>query len=143
MHKVHCCPAVLDLPAAVSGLGWAHPMTSGPMAATMRANCPRLAPLIFSVPFACQCRPASGAGAGEGELDAAVLGPPLWRVIRGDRVCIPAALCRDEVRIDPLGDEEIGDGLRPSQRQLLVVFDPLLAQLGADRNVIRVARHND
>jgi hypothetical protein len=31
----------------------------------------------------------SGAGAGQGQFDAAVLGAPLWRLIRGDRVGIP------------------------------------------------------
>ena len=67
----------------------------------------------------------------------------MWRVIRRDRVSFATALRRDQVRIDPLGDEKIGNGLCPSQRELLVVIDPLCTQLRSDRNVVRIAGHDD
>src|ERR1700730_7811547 len=38
MQRVHFCPAISDLPAAVSGLGWAQPARSAPMAPTMKAT---------------------------------------------------------------------------------------------------------
>src|SRR5215471_15438413 len=75
---------------------------------------------------------ASGAGAGQGEFDAPILGPPLRRVVRGNRVRVAEPARRNQVRFDPLRDEEIGDGLRPLQRQLLVAFNPSCAQFGAD-----------
>ena len=56
----------------------------------------------------------------------------MWRVIRGDRISVSEAARRDQVRIDPLGNEEVRDGLRPFQRKLLVAVNPLLPQFGAD-----------
>jgi hypothetical protein len=51
---------------------------------------------------------------------------------------------RAEIRVGlTLGNEEIRNDLRPLQRKLLVAVDPLRAQFGADRNVIRVAGDND
>src|SRR5919197_5145016 len=116
MQTAHCCPVISERPAAVPGFGWVHPIRNAPIAPATRAKRPRFPAVILAAP-------ASVAGAGQGKLDAAVLGPPLWRVIGGDRVSFAAALRRDQARIDALGDEEIGNGLRPFQRQLLVVLD--------------------
>src|SRR5215831_6244988 len=84
-----------------------------------------------------------GSRAGYGELNTAVLSASLRRVVRCDRISIPKASRRDQVRVDSLGDEEIGDGLRSFQRKLLVAVHPLRAQFGTDWNIVRIAGHDD
>src|ERR1700746_1530347 len=107
MQMAHCCPVMSERPAAVLELGWEHPARSTtPIGPPIKANGTRLALFIFAPPRAA----SSGAGADQGKFDAAVLGPPLRRVVWGDRVGIAEAPSLHQVRVYALRDQEIGDG---------------------------------
>src|SRR5207249_1346021 len=59
MQTAHCWPAMSDRPAAVFGLGWAHPTRSAPPIPAVKANRPRLAPVILA-PLWIRCRDRLG-----------------------------------------------------------------------------------
>jgi len=66
---------------------------------------------------------ASGAGAFHDDLDAAVLGPAVGRVVRGDRMCVAKPLGRQDIRIDALRAEIGDDIVGPPRGQIDVVLD--------------------
>jgi hypothetical protein len=51
-------------------------------------------------------RPRSATGTRKRHFDTAILRAALCRVVRGDRVCVAEPLCRDEVGLDTLREQE-------------------------------------